>query len=1187
MKGTGRRAWGNTLTLVIATLGILAVLIAFFLLNYGQLIGLHKEGQTAIDAAALQAAKDAGRIVVEGPLGRIALLDEAPGTVVSPYPVKGINSVLGTIRLDALIATKLGNKTILYLVQQDLNLANQAASQLATKITASALGQSGAYDKDGKPVNIKNNAYTAYKNNTHRMGNTSSQASSDADFSITLGTLKAASPTNIPVPSPSEGADINDSNSKVVSGKRVYLANVDIAIPGLTNEKIRLGAINNEPRLISNSEFQPVSGSGIASVLQVSAVETSEHIAQSAAERKAKKESSKPQQVRVMASAQVGGRIYFPPSGGLLIAFNGGIPADPADKQGPDGLSFKSPKGILNASQLNPAQGQSSSPYLNWNGASQGTWYVAEGGPVPDSSGAGSLKATPYRGLPGRGSDDPSVALSFLVYDWLRTLGLRPDWNSVTQALAMDFKSGGDTVKISSLNNGWVPAAYAADSEPGASLGAIVTLGEASNDPRNLANLDKEDQYHQQSNMWGYVHGEGIIHAESPVVAIQSNGDVTTVDGNPLSVIDDIKRDITMTNMFATQTYNNALSVLEELATGKAAKDPEMQRLEQQVNNGGASEDTIKAYRARKAKITAEVLRENPHLAAAMFNATYCTRVTVSMKKNLKTLTGGGAKKLSPNHYVLMGSDFYPAHHAATVDQLRTPQTVTTGQNSMAPVRDWCATPQPSGDSYQSALVFFKRSSDPVIGKINQTSPALFMTPVFAQQAGDLVPPSNKSKYLYRVVGKGDANSPVGNPGEGVVERLTLAVSPATDTPVLKGQAAYQNVHALTTVIPSSPNQKVYWQVQARSQAANAFPEQSSNAQTNYQSAAQFYGSSDAKTFLSSLMGQQSNSGIGVVCECAFTCPVLPPGTPEIPNPEIPDIPETPNPVKPTYTCPQLAANVQKWADNMVGKSKTTETKKKNLDKYNALSKEGQDLYNGTLTGTFQNYMNTFAATLNPQVSVGAINTSTYGPTVSLPLSPSNLSNGSSISTGGASDPVSAIRAVTTWNSAGKATVNLTKLKSSYPTAYANFNQQYNDTRNRLHDEVDDTITDIVIYEIISVEETLKSNNGIPWAEYMAQVQETKTTLVNGQQTASSTALKTNKTGAYARDWTYSEAMSKGNTGTWGVFDKLGGAHKWGVGAYYGSDPTGLDTSMNGRFYTSAVYQAYNACSPTPFKFST
>ncbi len=161
-----RRQKGNMLILLVTVIGFV-VLIGVLVLNVNQLIGVHKQAQNAIDAAALQAAIDMGRVVVDGPQGRLALVDDPEGDI--KWPVRGINTQLATLILDAIIAEKLGSKSMQYMVNHDLTETKAAIKLLREKIAASAAGASGAVDRNNKPVNIKESAYQVYIANNVRI----------------------------------------------------------------------------------------------------------------------------------------------------------------------------------------------------------------------------------------------------------------------------------------------------------------------------------------------------------------------------------------------------------------------------------------------------------------------------------------------------------------------------------------------------------------------------------------------------------------------------------------------------------------------------------------------------------------------------------------------------------------------------------------------------------------------------------------------------------------------------------------------------------------------------------------------------------------------------------------------------------------------------------------------------------
>ncbi len=90
------------IVLVVAILAGLIVTVILFMLGYVRILGSHSEQRTAIESAALAAAKDLSRIVVEDPnFGLISLSDAAPvGTNTAAgdryfMPVHGINTLLG------------------------------------------------------------------------------------------------------------------------------------------------------------------------------------------------------------------------------------------------------------------------------------------------------------------------------------------------------------------------------------------------------------------------------------------------------------------------------------------------------------------------------------------------------------------------------------------------------------------------------------------------------------------------------------------------------------------------------------------------------------------------------------------------------------------------------------------------------------------------------------------------------------------------------------------------------------------------------------------------------------------------------------------------------------------------------------------------------------------------------------
>src|SRR5579884_2964016 len=101
-----RRNSGNILAFSLSIMMGFLVILLVFGLQYTRFLGAHMEQRTAIEAAALAAARDLSRIVIEDQYyGFVGLSDRAPTGKATKagdnwfMPVTGINTLLGTVRL--------------------------------------------------------------------------------------------------------------------------------------------------------------------------------------------------------------------------------------------------------------------------------------------------------------------------------------------------------------------------------------------------------------------------------------------------------------------------------------------------------------------------------------------------------------------------------------------------------------------------------------------------------------------------------------------------------------------------------------------------------------------------------------------------------------------------------------------------------------------------------------------------------------------------------------------------------------------------------------------------------------------------------------------------------------------------------------------------------------------------------
>jgi len=254
---------GATLVLIAAvTLGIVVSLI-WFCLNYARLLGSNSEQKKAIESAALAAAADASAIVLPTTeFGYVSLSDQAPigkATVAGDQyylPVRGINTLIGTARVDALIASELykidSSPVWMELVQLDMDNTKSVIKQL-TDVVKASLTESGsplALDRDSNPINVYTDAETAYTQNSIRMSGSSNYV--PKSLVLTLGELSTPSDTNIPVPQPAGTYPVNPSLQQ--NGNYKSYVNIPVATP-TGNMDFVFGGIGATSRLVDEKVF--------------------------------------------------------------------------------------------------------------------------------------------------------------------------------------------------------------------------------------------------------------------------------------------------------------------------------------------------------------------------------------------------------------------------------------------------------------------------------------------------------------------------------------------------------------------------------------------------------------------------------------------------------------------------------------------------------------------------------------------------------------------------------------------------------------------------------------------------------------------------------------------------------------------------------------------------------------------
>jgi len=310
-----RSASGNMLIMTIFAFVVL-IAVSIVVLNLTQGMSSQKVAQNACDAAALQAAKDLQRIVIDGKNGKVALVDDSPpGDNSGLKPIKGVNTLLGRLRYHALIAYQLNNSGMQTMVQKELQDVGSDIAQLKETLTNAANGQA-CKDKNGNLINVRQNAQEIYDRNISRV-----TIGQREDINIQIGTFNANGVSNIPVPTPVNMALVPDAKTEMHKGKLHYKAHTPIKTPGLPDDSIQFGLVQDEPRLIDNTSFDSGNNTLSPDAVQVVASQKLRALAQP---NNPEKPDEKPLEgiYKVKASASFGGSLIsqqMPTAKGTLV----------------------------------------------------------------------------------------------------------------------------------------------------------------------------------------------------------------------------------------------------------------------------------------------------------------------------------------------------------------------------------------------------------------------------------------------------------------------------------------------------------------------------------------------------------------------------------------------------------------------------------------------------------------------------------------------------------------------------------------------------------------------------------------------------------------------------------------------------------------------------------------------------
>lgn len=260
-----RNELGNTLGMIVCVIAAIIIpLLILLTLVPGLIYG--GRAKNVVEAAGLLAANDLSRIVIDDPdFGYVSLSNYAPlgeGTRArdgQPLPVTGINTLIATLRQNAIIADELRNESMQALVDEDMDKLEGTTSHLSDAL-AEALSDrtrgGKSVDIHGRPVKPLEAVEAFLKKNLPP--NVELQS-----VELTLGWLDGGSESTITVPQPAKQfAHVSPADEQ--AGK--YRAFTSYPVGA---REFSFAGLDSRAHLVSSDSFREDDGKHICSIVKI------------------------------------------------------------------------------------------------------------------------------------------------------------------------------------------------------------------------------------------------------------------------------------------------------------------------------------------------------------------------------------------------------------------------------------------------------------------------------------------------------------------------------------------------------------------------------------------------------------------------------------------------------------------------------------------------------------------------------------------------------------------------------------------------------------------------------------------------------------------------------------------------------------------------------------------------------
>ena len=269
---TKRNKKGNILLMVFVCICFLVAPTLMFMCECCLQIVARSRAQSVVEAAGLIAANDLSKIIIDDShYGLVSLSNYPPigkGTCApdgEPLPVTGINTLVGTVRQNAIVAQELQNAQMSFLVDRDKEALDKSIDELNATFSECLKSSAGNNSKKEKWLDIQANPITPTEDVETFLRNNLPENVKIESIKLTNGWLEGEGDSTISVPQPASLAQISNTTSN--NGSYRPFVNVPAA-----RRNFNFAGVGAKSSLVSSSAFRAADKKHICSIVRLECV---------------------------------------------------------------------------------------------------------------------------------------------------------------------------------------------------------------------------------------------------------------------------------------------------------------------------------------------------------------------------------------------------------------------------------------------------------------------------------------------------------------------------------------------------------------------------------------------------------------------------------------------------------------------------------------------------------------------------------------------------------------------------------------------------------------------------------------------------------------------------------------------------------------------------------------------------